>query len=173
MGVLVEDLLVLARLDEEPEREPQSVDLAALARDAVQDARARAPEREISLNADGGATVSGDPLQLRQVLSNLLGNAIVHTPEGTPVEVDVDGSGERVQLTVSDHGPGVPESEREQLFERFWRREGGRERGRAGAGLGLAIEQAVLSAHHGSIEVRDVAGGGAAFVVTLPRRESA
>jgi two-component system OmpR family sensor kinase len=173
MGVLVEDLLALARLDEQPEREAQSVDLAALARDAVHDARARAPEREISLSAGGAAIVSGDPLQLRQVFSNLLGNAIVHTPAGTPIEVAVDESGDSVTLSVSDHGPGVPEDERRHLFERFWRREGGRERGRAGAGLGLAIVQGVVGAHHGSIEVRDVPGGGAAFVVTLPRRDGA
>jgi two-component system OmpR family sensor kinase len=173
MGVLVEDLLALARLDEQPEREAHSVDLAALARDAVHDARARAPEREISLSAGGAAIVSGDPLQLRQVFSNLLGNAIVHTPAGTPIEVAVDASGDSVTVRVSDHGPGVPEDERRHLFERFWRREGGRERGRAGAGLGLAIVQGVVGAHHGSIEVRDVPGGGAAFVVTLPRRDGA
>jgi two-component system OmpR family sensor kinase len=170
MGVLVEDLLALARLDEHPEREPQAVDLAALARDAVQDARARAPEREISLSADGAAMVSGDPLQLRQVFANLLGNAIVHTPGGTPIEVAItDGTGE-VIVTVSDHGPGIAAAEREHLFERFWRREGGRERGRAGSGLGLAIVQGVVNAHRGSIEVRDVPGGGASFVVTLPAR---
>ena len=137
------------------------------------DARARAPEREISLSAGGAAIVSGDPLQLRQVFANLLGNAIVHTPAGTPIEVAVDASGDSVTVRVSDHGPGVPEDERRHLFERFWRREGGRERGRAGAGLGLAIVQGVVGAHHGSIEVRDVPGGGAAFVVTLPRRDSA
>ncbi len=173
MGVLVEDLLALARLDEQPEREPQPVDLAALARDAVHDARVRAPEREITVSADGAAIVSGEELQLRQLFSNLLGNAIVHTPPGTPVEVGVDGGGESVTVRVSDHGPGVPEDEREQLFERFWRREGGRERGRGGAGLGLAIVHGVVSAHRGSIEVRDVPGGGAAFVVTLPRRDGA
>jgi two-component system, OmpR family, sensor kinase len=173
MGILVEDLLALARLDEHPEREPQAVEVSALARDAVQDARARAPERDISLSADGDATVSGDPLQLRQVFANLLGNAIVHTPAGTPIEVAVaDGAGE-VTLSVTDHGPGIAAAEREHLFERFWRREGGRERGRAGAGLGLAIVQGVVSAHHGSIEVHDVPGGGASFVVTLPARAPA
>jgi two-component system OmpR family sensor kinase len=170
MGVLVEDLLALARLDEHPEREPQAVDVAALARDAVQDARARAPEREISLSADGAATVSGDPLQLRQVFANLLGNAIVHTPAGTPIEVAVAETPDAVTLSVSDHGAGIAAEEREHLFERFWRREGGRERGRAGSGLGLAIVQGVVHAHHGSIEVRDVPGGGASFVVTLPAR---
>ncbi len=170
MGVLVEDLLALARLDEHPERDPQPVDVAALARDAVQDARARAPEREIGLSADGEATVSGDPLQLRQVFANLLGNAIVHTPAGTPIEVAVAHASGAVTLSVTDHGKGIPAEERERLFERFWRREGGRERGRAGAGLGLAIVQGVVHAHHGSIEVRDVPGGGASFVVSLPAR---
>ena len=139
MGVLVEDLLALARLDEQPERDREPVDLAALARDAVQDARARAPDREIALSADGPAVVAGDALQLRQVFANLLGNAIVHTPGGTPIEVAVADGSERVTMSVTDHGEGIPEAEREQLFERFWRREGGRERGRAGAGLGLAI----------------------------------
>jgi two-component system OmpR family sensor kinase len=170
MGVLVEDLLALARLDEHPEREPQPVDVAALARDAVQDARARAPERAIELSADGAATVSGDPLQLRQLFANLLGNAIVHTPAGTPIEVEVAEAPLGVTVSVTDHGPGITAEERERLFERFWRREGGRERGRAGAGLGLAIVQGVVQAHHGTIDVRDVPGGGASFVVTLPPR---
>jgi two-component system, OmpR family, sensor kinase len=170
MGVLVEDLLALARLDERPERDREPVDIAALARDAVQDACARAPDREIALSADGPAVVAGDVLQLRQVFANLLGNAIVHTPAGTPIEVGVAGGAESVTVSVTDHGEGVPEAEREQLFERFWRREGGRERGRAGAGLGLAIVQGVVHAHHGSIAVRDVPGGGASFVVELPAR---
>ncbi|HXB16186.1 MAG TPA: HAMP domain-containing sensor histidine kinase [Solirubrobacteraceae bacterium] len=173
MGVLVEDLLALARLDEQPQRDLDAVDLSALARDAVQDARARAPEREFTLDANGAAVVSGDVLQLRQVFANLLGNAIVHTPGGTPVDVAVGGRDGVVTLTVADHGEGIPEPDREQLFERFWRREGGRERGRAGAGLGLAIVEGVVQAHHGSIEVRDADGGGAAFVVTFPAREPA
>jgi two-component system OmpR family sensor kinase len=124
----------------------------------------------ISLTADGPAVVSGDEVQLRQVFANLLGNAIVHTPPGSPVEVGVTADGARLAVTVTDHGEGVPEQERERLFERFWRREGGRERGRAGAGLGLAIVQGVVHAHHGSIRVEDVTGGGAAFVVELPAR---
>ena len=170
MGLLVEDLLTLARLDEEPERDRGEVDLAALAADAVQDARARAPEREIASASEGPALVWGDVLQLRQVLANLLGNALVHTPAGTPVEVEVGpaaGRGE-IRLIVRDHGPGVPPGEREQLFERFWRREAGRERGKAGAGLGLAIVQAIVSAHHGRITLSETPGGGAEFTVVLP-----
>ena len=168
MGVLVEDLLTLARLDEEPDRESAPVDLAELARDAVQDARARAPEREIELRAEGPAVVSGDAGQLRQVLTNLLGNALVHTPAGSPVEVLVDGAPREVTLRVRDHGPGIPPEGRERLFERFWRQEGGRERGRAGAGLGLAIVHGMVGAHHGRIVVGETSGGGAEFVVTLP-----
>ncbi len=172
MGVLVEDLLTLARLDEEPERPATPVELAELAGDAVQDARARAPEREITLVADGPSTVSGDPLQLRQVLTNLLGNAIVHTPAGTAIEVLLAGGTREVRLTVRDHGPGIPEQSREHLFERFWRREGGRERGKAGAGLGLAIVHAIVGAHHGTIAVGETPGGGAEFVVRLPAASS-
>jgi two-component system, OmpR family, sensor kinase len=167
MGVLVEDLLTLARLDEEPERDGTSVDVAALARDAVQDARARAPKREIGLSAPDSAVVWGDPLQLRQVFANLLGNALAHTPEGTPVEVTIT-AGEMVSISVRDHGPGIPPEARERLFERFWRREGGRERGKAGAGLGLAIVHGVVHAHRGSIEVHDAEGGGSEFLVKLP-----
>ena len=168
MGVLVEDLLTLARLDEQPEREREPVDLAALARDAVQDALAIAPEREISLHSPEHAVISGEALQLRQVFANLLRNALVHTPAGTPIEVALAGDADAVELTVRDHGPGIPFEAREHLFERFWRREGGRERGKAGAGLGLAIVQGVVRAHHGRISVDDAPGGGAAFVVRLP-----
>ena len=172
MGVLVEDLLMLARLDEQPERERRPVDLAALARDAVQDALATAPEREISLASPEHAVVSGDTLQLRQVFANLMRNALVHTPPGTPIEVLVEPDTDTVELTVRDHGAGIPADVRERLFERFWRREAGRGRGKAGAGLGLAIVHGVVSAHHGQIAVRDVPGGGAAFVVRLPAAET-
>jgi two-component system OmpR family sensor kinase len=168
MGVLVEDLLILARLDEAPEREPTTVDLAALAHDAVQDARATAPERPIELDAPEPAQVQGDPLQLRQVFSNLLRNALVHTPAGTTVEVSVTTAQNGVRVVVRDHGPGIPAEARERLFERFWRREGGRERGKAGAGLGLAIVHEVISAHGGTIRAEDAPGGGAQFVVELP-----
>jgi two-component system OmpR family sensor kinase len=170
MGVLVEDLLTLARLDERPVRDHAPVDLVGLARDAVQDARARAPERRVELHADGQAVVGGDALQLRQILTNLLGNALVHTPPGTPVEVGVVATDGEVRLSVADHGPGIPPDAREHLFERFWRREGGRERGRAGAGLGLAIVHALVTAHHGRISVGETPGGGAEFLVVLPRQ---
>jgi len=168
MGVLVEDLLTLARLDETPEREPTDVDLAALARDAVQDARARAPERTIELQAPAQALLRGDPSQLHQVFANLLRNALQHTPAGTPVQVTVALDGEAARVSVRDHGPGIPAEAREQLFARFWRKETGRERGRAGAGLGLAIVHGIVSSHGGTVRAEDAPGGGALFLVELP-----
>ena len=129
MGVLVEDLLTLARLDEVREAEHGAVDLSVLARDAVDDARATDPDREIELHAQPVA-VTGDADQLRQVLANLLRNALVHTPAGTPIEVSVDRENGAVRLEVRDHGPGLPTEDSDALFERFWRAEGGRERAR-------------------------------------------
>jgi two-component system, OmpR family, sensor kinase len=167
MGVLVEDLLTLARLDEVREAEHVEVDLAALARDAADDARAMAPDREISLHADP-ATVSGDPHQLRQVLANLLRNALVHTPPGTPVELQVAREAGEVALRVRDHGPGLPGDDPDALFERFWRAEGGRERGKGGAGLGLAIVAGIVDAHGGRVSAGNAPDGGAVFTVRLP-----
>src|SRR6185436_13006554 len=177
MGVLVEDLLTLARLDETRAGERVAVDLAALARDAVSDARATAPEREIALDVDGpagAATVLGDAHQLQQVLANLLRNALVHTPAGTPIEVTVAREREEAHLEVRDHGPGLPHGADEDasaLFERFWRAEGarGRERGKAGAGLGLAIVAGVVERHGGRVAAANAPdGGGASFSVRLP-----
>ncbi|MDO8186863.1 HAMP domain-containing sensor histidine kinase [Conexibacter sp. JD483] len=176
MGVLVEDLLALARLDEVREAEHGPVDLAQLARDAADDARAAAPTREISLDvrAGGGALVEGNAHQLRQVLANLTRNALVHTPDGTPIELTVEragGAAAAVRVSVRDHGRGLPPDVRpEELFERFWRAEGGRTRGQAGAGLGLAIVAGIVAAHSGSVQARNAAGGGAEFVVSLPSR---
>jgi two-component system OmpR family sensor kinase len=168
MGVLVEDLLTLARLDEVADAPHVAVDVAALACDAVDDARATAPERAIGLEALGPAVASGQPDQLRQVLANLLRNALVHTPAGTPVEVLVARSNGEVRAEVRDHGPGLPDSDPQALFDRFWRAEAGRERGKDGAGLGLAIVAGIVAAHGGRVEARNAEGGGASFVVTLP-----
>ena len=172
MGVLVEDLLTLARLDEtsQPRREP--VDLELLARDALADARATDAAREISLDADGRAVVQGDPHQLRQVLANLLANALAHTAAGSPVEVRLRGDRERVTVAVRDHGPGLPPGPSQRLFDRFWRAEGGRGRGRAGAGLGLAIVAGLVRAHHGDIRAENAPGGGALFTVSLPSQQA-
>jgi two-component system OmpR family sensor kinase len=168
MGVLVEDLLTLARLDEVPDTPHAQLDLAALVRDAVDDGRASAPDRAIGIEVDGPALVLGDRDQLRQVLGNLLRNAFVHTPPDTPIEVSLAHVDGEVRLEVRDHGPGLPTSDAEALFERFWRSEGGRERGRGGAGLGLAIVAAIVDAHDGDVRAGNAPGGGATFVVTLP-----
>jgi two-component system, OmpR family, sensor kinase len=168
MGVLVEDLLTLARLDEVPDTPHAQLDLAALVRDAVDDGRASAPDRAIGIEVEGPAPVLGDRDQLRQVLGNLLRNAFVHTPPGTPIEVSLAHVDGEVRLEVRDHGPGLPTSDAEALFERFWRSEGGRERGRGGAGLGLAIVAAIVDAHDGEVRAGNAPGGGASFVVTLP-----
>jgi two-component system, OmpR family, sensor kinase len=168
MGILVEDLLALARLDEirDPRREPVALDV--LARDAVSDAQATAPDRAITLDAPAVPTVLGDPDQLRQVLANLLRNALVHTPRGTPIEVTVRDRDDGVELVVRDHGRGLPSGDPARLFERFWRAEGGRERGRAGAGLGLAIVGAIVEDHNGTVTAANAPDGGAVFTVRLP-----
>ena len=170
MGVLVDDLLTLARLGEVHDRPSEAVDVSALAADAAADARATEPGREIVARDEGEAIVLGDPHQLRQVLANLMRNALVHTPAGTPVEVATraDGHG-LVEIEVRDHGPGLPAGEDPSfLFERFWRTEAGRERGRAGAGLGLAIVAGIVDAHGGTVRAANARGGGAAFTVRLP-----
>jgi two-component system, OmpR family, sensor kinase len=168
MGALVEDLLTLARLDEVADAPHGRVDLGAIARDAVDDARATAPDREINARVEGSAVVLGDAHQLRQVLGNLVRNALVHTPAGTAIDVAVGPADGEVRLEVRDHGPGLPPGDPAALFERFWRSEGGRERGKGGAGLGLAIVAAIVDAHGGRVSASDAAGGGASFVVTLP-----
>jgi two-component system, OmpR family, sensor kinase len=168
MGVLVEDLLMLARLDEVAELPHVDVDLESLACDAVDDARATAPNRAIDVEVEAPAVVVGEAHQLRQVLANLLRNALVHTPDGTPIEVTVAHEGDDVRLEVRDHGPGLPTDDSDALFERFWRAEGGRERGKGGAGLGLAIVAAIVDAHDGRVQASNAPGGGACFVVRLP-----
>ena len=169
MGVLVDDLLTLARLDQVPEAPHAPVDLEALARDAADDARATAPGRAITVDAHGPARVTGDAHRLRQVLANLLRNALVHMPAGTPVEIAVARVGADVALSVRDHGAGLPAgADARALFERFWRAEPGRGRGRAGAGLGLAIVAGIVEAHGGTVGAHDAPGGGAVFEVRLP-----
>ena len=166
MGVLVEDLLTLARLDEVRDAPHEEVDVARLARDAVDDTRATAPDRDVALHVERPATVLGDADQLRQVLANLLRNALVHTPAGTPIEVSVTPG---VRVEVRDHGPGLPTDDPQAIFERFWRAEGGRERGKGGAGLGLAIVAGIVAAHGGTVRAANAEGGGASFVVELPQ----
>jgi two-component system OmpR family sensor kinase len=169
MGVLVEDLLTLARLDETPELKREAVDLAKLASNAVTDARATAPRRSIALDAPDSAVVWGDAHQLHQVLANLMRNALVHTPVTAAVEVSVHEDADTVVLSVRDHGPGLPAGSARTLFDRFWRAEGGRERGKAGAGLGLSIARGLVDAHRGEISAENAPGGGAVFLVRIPK----
>jgi two-component system OmpR family sensor kinase len=168
MGVLVDDLLTLARLDELPDVTHGPVDITELARDAVQDACAIATDRAIELHAAGPRLVLGDPHQLRQVIGNLMRNAIVHTPSGTPIELNVTTDDADVAIEVRDHGPGLPAQADGVIFERFWRADPGRGRGKAGAGLGLAIVASVVEAHHGKATATNAPDGGASFVVRIP-----
>ncbi|MGD0197255.1 MAG: HAMP domain-containing sensor histidine kinase [Solirubrobacteraceae bacterium] len=171
MGILVEQLLALARLDEMPRSVREPVDLAPLVRDAASDLRAVAPEREVSVKvtpARGRHGVSGDPDGLRQVLANLTTNAIKHTPAGTPIELTLARRDGYERIEVRDHGPGLPDDAQDAVFERFWRAEGGRERGKAGAGLGLAIVAEIVDAHGGRVSARNATEGGASFVIELP-----
>ncbi len=122
---------------------------------------------------DGPAIVAGDAHQLRQVLANLVRNAVVHTPAGTPIDLSVAGDGDgRVRIEVRDHGPGLPAGDGDALFERFWRSDPGRSRGRGGAGLGLAIVAGVVAAHGGEVHAANAPGGGASFVVRLPAADA-
>jgi two-component system OmpR family sensor kinase len=174
MGILVEDMLLLARLDQQRPLERRPVDLLTLAADAVQDARIIAPDRRIDLSVGTGAAflVLGDEVRLRQVISNLMNNALTHTPEGTPVEVRILagwlGSVPGAVLEVSDHGPGMPSEQAEHVFERFYRADQARTRKTGGAGLGLAIVAALVAAHGGTVTLDTQPGRGATFRVTLP-----
>ncbi len=168
MGVLVDELLTLARLDEVRQRVRRPVDLATVAAEACADARAANPGRSIELRADSSAEVIGDEGQLHQVAANLLRNAAQHTPDGTPIDALVSAGGGDVTLAVRDHGEGLPPGAAEHAFERFWRHERTRRSDDGGAGLGLAIVAAIAEAHGGRAVARDAAGGGAVFEVVLP-----
>jgi two-component system, OmpR family, sensor kinase len=178
MGVLVDDLLLLARLDQHRPLEREPVDLLELARDAVQDASVVAPDRKVALDAAAETTtmVIGDELRLRQVLGNLVGNALQHTPAASPVTVRVrsqhDGAADWAVLEVADEGPGLGAEDAEHVFERFYRVDTARTRGAegaaGGAGLGLSIVAGIAKAHGGRAEVDTMPGSGATFRVRLP-----
>ena len=168
MGMLVDDMLLLARLDQGRPLERQPVDLTRITSDAVDDARAVAPDRPIDYSPNGAIVVPGDEARLRQVLANLLQNANRHTPPQTPVHVRVvDGADEAV-IEVADEGPGIEGDDAGRVFERFWRSDPSRTRASGGAGLGLAIVAAIASAHGGRAEVQSTRGIGSVFRVHLP-----
>ena len=170
MGILVDDLLLLARLDQGRPLERVPVDLEAMVRDAVSDARVTDPHRAISIRVSAPLVVTGDDARLRQALGNVLRNALVHTPPGTPVEVELRRDDGDAVLDVVDHGPGIPADNAERIFERFYRADPGRSRDQGGSGLGLSIAAAIVGAHGGRISVHTTPGGGATFRVELPLR---
>ncbi|MGW2249537.1 sensor histidine kinase [Kitasatospora sp. NPDC001660] len=176
MGALVEDLLVLARLDEERPLDLAPMDLRTLAADALHDLTALDPTRPVALTGPAGtgapaaAPVLGDEARLRQVVTNLVGNAVKHTPPGTPVRIGVGGGPDGVcLLEVADAGPGLTEEQAIQVFDRFYRVDASRSRhDGGGAGLGLAIATALTRAHGGTLTLETAPGAGATFRVELP-----
>jgi len=175
MGALVEDLLLLARMDEQRPARTEPVDLAVLAGDAVHDARGLASDRQVRLVGltDGRgpepSVVTGDDNRLRQVVANLVANAVRHTPAGTPIEVAVGRSENFAVLEVRDHGDGLSPEHAAKVFERFYRVDASRARHQGGgSGLGLSIVAAAISSHGGRVGVTSTPGGGATFRVELP-----
>jgi two-component system OmpR family sensor kinase len=136
--------------------------------EAVDSARAIEPDRPIELEADGPARLLGDQARLRQAVDNLLDNARVHTPPGTPVRVAVEATDAEVLLSVTDEGPGLSPEVADRLFERFYRGDPARSRDTGGAGLGLSIVAAIVEAHGGTVTASSPDGGGSRFGVRLP-----
>ncbi len=178
MGELVEDLLTLARIDEQRPLDSEPLDLVILGNDAALDARAIAPDRDITvIGLDGGparsAPTVGDEARLRQVVGNLITNALRYTPDGTPIEIAVGIAPvihDRMDsvIEVRDHGPGISEEDAARVFERFYRADSSRYRETGGTGLGLAIVAALVAQHDGSVRLEETAGGGATLSIRLP-----
>jgi two-component system OmpR family sensor kinase len=180
MGLLVDDLLLLARLDQQRPLSRQPVDLLTLAGDSVHDAEAVQPDRVVKLQILAGSdapVVTGDEARLRQVLGNLVSNALHHTPIEAPITLSVGtratsaGQAQAI-LEVSDSGPGLTTEQKARVFERFYRADSARTRVTGGSGLGLSIVAALVVAHEGKVTVTDTPGGGATFTVHLPLAES-
>lgn len=168
MSRLVDELLMLARLDEERPLKLEPVAVDEVVRAAVDAANVVRDGRPISCEIARPIVVAGDAAALRRVIDNLLVNARRHTPPGTDVWVRLHQTADQAVLTVADAGPGIPTADRERIFDRFFRPDGGRSRDRGGAGLGLAIVRAIVTAHHGQVSVRDAQPHGAVFDVRLP-----
>ena len=172
MGLLVDDLLLLARLDAQRPLERRRVDLLALASDAVHDAQSIAPQRRITMEVvDGPGTpeVLGDEARLRQVLGNLMANAVQHTPDTSLITVRVGTAGDDAVLEVADRGPGMTPEDAQRVFERFYRTDSSRARASGGTGLGLSIVDSLVYAHGGRVTVTTAPGQGCCFRVSLPR----
>ncbi len=175
MGDLVNDLLILARLDSGPGFAQRPVDLLTVAADAVVDAHAREPGRPIALSTltedpwlDEPPVVIGDEARIRQILANLMANVLRYTPSGSPVELTIGVGRSGVELRVVDHGPGLTPVAAERVFERFYRDDYGRARSSGGAGLGLSIVSGLMTAHGGTVTFENTPGGGSTFIVTFP-----
>ncbi len=168
MSLMVDDMLVLARLGQGRPLEQSPVDLQSIARDAVADAHAVAPQRSITLVASAPVVISGDDTRLRQAVGNLIRNALVHTPSESPIEVALETHDGVATMSVVDHGPGLEPDDAGRIFEPFYRADPSRSRDSGGAGLGLSIVAAIVDAHGGSVKVSETPGGGATFEVELP-----
>ncbi len=177
MGELVEDLLMLARIDEQRPLQIKPVDLLIIGHDAVLDARASARDRAFAVvGLEGGqatpAPSVGDEAKLRQVVANLMGNALRYTPEGSPIEIMVgtrtDGVSTHSVIKIRDHGPGISDEEAPRVFERFYRADSSRDRNTGGSGLGLAIVSAIVASHEGTVRLEQTPGGGATMAIELP-----
>jgi two-component system OmpR family sensor kinase len=176
MSSLVGELLLLAQLDQQRPLELTPVDMVAVIHEVVADARVVDPTRTITVNTRNDHTVvRGDADRLRQVVRNLVGNALQHTPPGTAIRITVENHAaaghDKVCLSVADDGPGIPEKVLPHLFERFYRADLSRNH-TGGVGLGLPIARAIVQAHHGTVDVRGEPGHGTVFRVTLPRAAS-
>jgi two-component system OmpR family sensor kinase len=168
MGLLVGDLLLLARLDQGRPLEARPVDLTAIGSEAVDAAHAMEPNRPLTLESPAVVTVTGDAERLRQVIDNLLANVRAHTPADAAAIVRVQRDGAGAVLEVEDAGPGLGPDQAAHVFERFYRGDPSRARDHGGAGLGLAIVAAIVEAHGGSVAVETAPGAGTTFRVTLP-----
>ncbi|HEX6512263.1 MAG TPA: ATP-binding protein [Chloroflexota bacterium] len=168
MTRLVSDLVSLARLDAGDQLRLQRLDLTRLVEDVYQQTKALAPNREVHLRANEGAWVEVDVDRMRQVLLNLADNAVKYTPPEAHINFGVQCYDSTVQVSVADNGPGIPPTDREKVFDRFYRADQSRTREKGGAGLGLAIAKKIVEAHKGSIEVTSPPEGGTVFSVRLP-----
>jgi len=167
MSLLVDDLLLLARLDEGRPLDREPVELEQIVGEAVETALTLEPDRQVDFESEG-ALVLGDRDQLRQIVDNLLSNVRAHTPAGTPLRVRVGRTNGSATIEVVDSGPGLSGEEAERVFERFYRADESRARASGGVGLGLSIVAAVAEAHGGTVTARSQPGEGATFQITLP-----
>jgi two-component system OmpR family sensor kinase len=170
MGSLVEDLLLLARLDQSRELTFDPVDINHLVEEAVASAKAAGPGYEITISSvNDEVFVLGDSMRIHQAIANLLANARTHTPAGTKIAVNISQDDLETRISVSDNGVGLSEADQQRVFERFFRADPSRVRASGeGSGLGLAIVDAVMKAHGGSVEVKSKLGEGAEFTLHFP-----